>query len=715
MVNKRRRRRRRDKRPASEMESSSSSSEEEEKEEKKESSEGKSDEEKELAFWKNLLAKLKERARRRLEKAGLLNAYEELFEEDDEPPTEAELVAKVKELERRAAEIEDRGKAAEAVAAAFEAEGTPFPGTPEAVETASEAEQEQYIRELLDPRLLATLEREGIDRFFPIQRGVLPYALYDANAPQEQPKGVFRDLCVAAPTGSGKTLIYALAIHQALVRRTFRSLRAVVVVPSRELARQARVELERFRPEMPPELPRIRISESAGGTEDNIFIEPEHLKHQEVSIACPVCDERPHPDVLVCTPGRLVDHVERTPGFTLQHVRYLVIDEADRLLAQSYQDWARKTILACFDDSDVPERELKLETMFERIYAPVTRRSLEEPCPRIQARLQKLLFSATLGDDPRLISTFMLENPKYFYVRDDAVRGGDEAVNTTALPATLREFTILCDAPTKPLALIAALEEFRSCRLVLVFANSVDTALRVACLLRLWYDGGEGVFELSSAMKARQRDATIEACRRRDAHTVLVASDAAARGIDMSVDLVLNYDAPSSVQAYVHRVGRAARAGRQGDAVTLIKRGQDRAFSRLRAQIDDDLAPTRKRIPRATLAALAPKYKACLADLEDAVRAAQRGYRGRPTTSPKDDDDKGVVDDPMDVDDNTSSRVDDDEKKQNDEEDEDSEEEEEEHFRLFPLPEPEEYMHLPGVAEFLAKKPGEDTAWMYAD
>ena len=144
-----------------------------------------------------------------------------------------------------------------------------------------------------------------------------------------------------------------------------------------------------------------------------------------------------------------------------------------------------------------------------------------------------------------------------------------------SLPAGFTESAVSCDAASKPVALFALLERERAvCRLIIVFCNSVDTVTRLAhlaqlwCVRRQWLGGEECVLALSSAAGAARRDAIIKECRRRLDEddmpcTVLVASDALARGVDLpSVSLVINYDAPRDASNYVHRVGRAARAGR---------------------------------------------------------------------------------------------------------------------------------------------------------
>lgn len=617
-----------------------------------------SDEEAAQKRMEEYCQKVLRRTRAKLEHAwAAVGLGEDCFGEDAEPEelSEEEQCEMVRQLlERYKVTLKDRIAAKEAIEAAYAAEGRPPPDfsymNPDYVASLSEAEQEAYIWSQLDDRVAEQARSQGVTNFFRIQRGVLPHALRDANKPQAQPVGIFRDLCVSAPTGSGKTLIYALTIQQALAERRLRILRAVIVAPTRELARQVYIEMIRFTPEKrhPEGTLRIRIAISIGGREDTLFQERPSLYAQPISIACPISTERPHPDILVCTPGKLVDHIDFTPGFTLQHVRYLVADEADRLVSQRFQGWAKKTIHACFDDSEIPEwPELKFEELGTKIYAPVTRRSLDPKLARTvcEPRLQKLLFSATLGDDPGHLHSFLLESPKFFYFGDDEnIKTSAEPTNAFALPSTLIERTTLTSTEQKPLVLLSLLEDDSTVGLCIVFTNSVDTTLRLACLLRLWFSP-DNVFELSSALTARQRDATLEACRRyseRDQvrpRTILVASDAASRGIDLDIGLVVNYDMPTNVRSYVHRLGRAARAGRSGTAITLIKRGQESDFRKMRRSVRAGKSEERLKVPRARLEPLSPKYKACLAQLQDAVRAAKKGHRPPAAFQPPPDPD----------------------------------------------------------------------------
>ncbi|CAM9639462.1 unnamed protein product [Ectocarpus sp. 4 AP-2014] len=226
----------------------------------------------------------------------------------------------------------------------------------------------------LDPRLTEILRREGVKHFFPIQVRVVP----DIVATERHSHVQSRDICVSAPTGSGKTLVFVLGVLQALIRRRVVRLRALVLLPSRDLAMQVHSVFKKY-----ARGTGLRVGLAIGQTN---FLEEQLALVGPVALAGnPTATARasflraqgrairPNPtmggsnldsggwsgagapaggssevDIVVATPGRLLDHLAQTPGFTLQHLRYLIIDEADRLLNQSYQGWVGKVIKAAY-------------------------------------------------------------------------------------------------------------------------------------------------------------------------------------------------------------------------------------------------------------------------------------------------------------------------------------------------------------------------------
>ena len=333
-------------------------------------------------------------------------------------------------------------------------------------------------------------------------------------------------------------------------------------------------------------------------------------------------------DVLVCTPGRLMDHLKKTPGFTLQHLRFLIIDEADRLVNQSYQNWIQTVVDATFAGL----RGLKCKNnqsgsrgLFSTIDPVTWRRSNRDSdiagsnidhsvCRPVQ--LRKFLFSATLTKDPQKLAALGLVNPKHFdahHLSNDSKSGNSPSVlkasqnqsqMTYSLPNGLSEHLVECDAKQKPLVLLAILleqglidkENGIDNGIAVVFTSSIDSTHRLARLLQLlWGRAGYGpassIREFSSALNQRERAKLVEKCNHgiEDGSKriqVVVCSDGMSRGMDISsVTAVINYDIPSFAKTYVHRCGRTARAGRNGRAINVMKTGQVGMFTKMRQLI----------------------------------------------------------------------------------------------------------------------------------
>ncbi|CAM9215123.1 unnamed protein product, partial [Choristocarpus tenellus] len=332
----------------------------------------------------------------------------------------------------------------------------------------------------LDARLAQTLREEGVKHFFPIQVRVVP----EIVATERHSHVQSRDICVSAPTGSGKTLVYVLGVLQALMRRRVVRLRALVLLPSRDLAMQVHKVFQRY-----AERTGLRVGLAIGQT--NFLEEQLSLVGRFALAGNPVAAARAcslrgtgavswqgpsltgnstsvpsggasEVDIVVATPGRLMDHLSQTPGFTLQHLRYLVIDEADRLLNQSYQGWVGKVLAASYrrepgSVSRVVNGDLQLfstpalalahsDAKTEDTHKTASPRS-NKPSPfqfpsgiqlepvTIRGRplatgarvrgptvstppLRKMLFSATLTSNPQKLAGLGVLNPVMFSARE---------------------------------------------------------------------------------------------------------------------------------------------------------------------------------------------------------------------------------------------------------------------------------------------------------
>uniref|UniRef100_A0A0D2XDY5 ATP-dependent RNA helicase DBP8 n=1 Tax=Fusarium oxysporum (strain Fo5176) TaxID=660025 RepID=A0A0D2XDY5_FUSOF len=334
------------------------------------------------------------------------------------------------------------------------------------------------------PWLVQSLANMAIKRPTGIQKGCIPEIL----------KG--RDCIGGSRTGSGKTVAFAVPILQKWSEDPT-AIFAIVLTPTRELALQI---FEQFKAiSSPQSLKAILVT---GGSD---------MRTQAIEIG-----KRPH--VIIATPGRLADHIRTSGEDTicgLRRVRYVVLDEADRLLN------------ANGPGSMLPDVEECLSVL-----PPATER-------------QTLLFTATITPEVRALKDMPIKpgkQPVFMYIKT---------------PVTHKEHYLH----------VFLLTEANVDKTVILFCNRTSTADYLHHLLRML---DHRVTSLHSKLPQRQRIDNL-ARFRASAARILVATDVAARGLDIpEVSLVINYDLPRDPDDYIHRVGRTARAGRKGEAVSFV-------------------------------------------------------------------------------------------------------------------------------------------------
>jgi ATP-dependent RNA helicase RhlE len=341
--------------------------------------------------------------------------------------------------------------------------------------------EEMGLRE----ELLRVIQENDYKQPTPIQEQAIPRALEG------------RDLICCAQTGTGKTAAFALPILQRLAEKERADIRALVLVPTRELAIQVGRSLRDYGKYL--EL----ISATAFG---GVPIEP-----QEMMLRHGV-------DILVATPGRLKDHIWRG-NIDFRYTECLVLDEADRMLDMGFI-------------RDV--------------------RGIVELLPTAR---QSMLFSATLDQEIRRFSKDILKDPLRIEVAPPA--------------STLDEvdqFLVRTSRARKHSTLEMLIRGQRMTRTI-VFTRTKAGASRLASQLR---ERGHRASAIHSDRSQEERVRALEGFREGRIH-LLVATDIAARGIDIhDVSHVVNYDLPYTAKDYVHRIGRTARAGRRGMAVSLV-------------------------------------------------------------------------------------------------------------------------------------------------
>ncbi|XP_068985117.1 probable ATP-dependent RNA helicase DDX27 [Bombus flavifrons] len=325
----------------------------------------------------------------------------------------------------------------------------------------------------------------------PIQAATIPVALLG------------RDICGCAATGTGKTAAYMLPTLERLLYRPLDGpsiSRVLVLVPTRELGVQVYQVTKQL-----SQFTTIEVGLSVGGLD---------VKVQEAVL-------RKNPDIVIATPGRLIDHLRNTPSFSLDSIEVLILDEADRMLDEYFAEQMKYIVKQC------------------------------------SRSRQTILFSATMTEEVKDLAAVSLDKPVKVFVDSNQ----DVAFNLRQEFIRIRK-----EREGDREAILAAL----ICRTfhdhVMVFVQTKKQAHRLHILLGLL---GIKVGELHGNLTQPQRLENLTKFKNEEID-ILLATDVAARGLDISgVKTVINFVMPVTMQHYIHRVGRTARAGRVGVSVSL--------------------------------------------------------------------------------------------------------------------------------------------------
>jgi len=330
------------------------------------------------------------------------------------------------------------------------------------------------------PKLLNVLESMKFVSPTPIQHKSIPIALEG------------KDIVGVAQTGTGKTLAFGIPVLQ---RLTATNGKCLVIVPTRELA--------------------VQVGEALRD-----ILQPFGFRGAVIIGGAPMFRQiknlRRNPRIIIATPGRLVDHMERKT-VNLKDVNILVLDEADR--------------------------------MFDMGFAPQVNRILRA----VPKDRQTMLFSATMPPQIVNLASQHMKLPVHVEI----------APSGTAAELVIQELFIVKEESKKKL-LSVLLNQYRGA--ILLFARTKIKATKITRMIR---DLGHNVTEIHSDRSQGQRKQAIEGFKA-GKYRVLVATDIAARGIDVhNIELVINYDLPDDIENYVHRIGRTGRAGLEGRAITF--------------------------------------------------------------------------------------------------------------------------------------------------
>ncbi|KAE8355971.1 P-loop containing nucleoside triphosphate hydrolase protein [Aspergillus coremiiformis] len=597
----------------------------------------------------------------------------------------------------------------------------------------------------IEDNVLHILESNGYKEAFAVQSTVIPLLLQGSKTHPG-------DLCVSAATGSGKTLSYVLPLVTALEHVPAPRLRGLIVVPTRELVKQAREACElcaaksglrvasavgnvaikdeqrslmRIDQVYGPESFKLRQQDKLTDNDWTNFSLQDYISDagdQSESLPGYIHRAEPNVDILICTPGRLVDHIRYTKGFTLKHLEWLVIDEADRLLNESFQEWVNVVMNSLGARKDA-------ETFgFSGKFLANLGLPIQPKDPR------KVILSATMTKDISKLNSLRLSNPKLVIVgsteqitpeEDESGILHDRSEDQYTLPPRLEEYSVsVGDGSQKPLYLLRLLlshikvgvnkttqrtlantsesddsdsedssseesdseesddsgsdsdretsssdesnsedsdsdssdddsssnddsdddtsesesedelsadvePESRPRASVLIFTKSSESASRLSRLLALLDPSLAN--EIGTIIKSNKSSASRKTLTayRRGKISIIIATDRASRGLDLqSLTHVVNYDVPTSITTYVHRVGRTARAGREGSAWSLVAHREGRWFTKEITQRSDHRITRATKVKRVNMKLdnmtdTKSRYRQALNELEEEVKTGR--------------------------------------------------------------------------------------------
>lgn len=350
-----------------------------------------------------------------------------------------------------------------------------------------------------DSKLMEGIDALGFETPTEIQSQAIPLIL----------KG--NDLLASAQTGTGKTAAFLLPIIQKIIdHKSDGFIKALIIVPTRELAMQIDQMMEGI-----SYFTSVSSIAVYGGSDGSLFTR----EKQALSSGA---------DVVISTPGRLKVHLGME-HVRVEHLKFLVLDEADRMLDMGFYDDIVKIL------SYLPEKR------------------------------QNLMFSATMPRKIRELALKTLKHPSEIAL----------AVSKPAEKIKQEAFVVYDNQKIPLVKLLLKEKQFRS---ILIFCS---TKISVKDLNRELKRAGLNVEEFHSELEQKTREKVLLSFKNRHLN-ILVATDIMSRGIDIEdIDLVINYDVPHDGEDYVHRIGRTARAESEGEAITFINEKEQGKFQRI--------------------------------------------------------------------------------------------------------------------------------------
>lgn len=337
----------------------------------------------------------------------------------------------------------------------------------------------------LSPEIIKSIDKMGFNQLMPVQEEAIPWILKK------------QDVMIQAPTGSGKTFAFGIPIIE-LVDINQIGVQSLILCPTRELT----IQISNVLHKLISHKHNIRITPIYGGEQ----------------IRCQIAALKRKPQIIVATPGRVIDHIKRKT-ISLNQVRRVVLDEADQMLDMGFR-------------SDIDE-------MFKNL-----------PSER-----QTILFSATLSKEIKQIAKEYQNDAKMVRI----------STNTLTVDSVSQYYTkIPKGKKLNAIKLFLKEKKFNRC-LIFVATKSMTDIVRKELA-----EDGFIAEALHGDLNQRQRNSVMNKYRK-NLVNVLVATDVAARGIDVdNIEAVINFDIPNDTDSYVHRIGRTGRANRDGCSYTFI-------------------------------------------------------------------------------------------------------------------------------------------------
>jgi ATP-dependent RNA helicase DeaD len=349
----------------------------------------------------------------------------------------------------------------------------------------------------VDSEIVKALDDIGFTEMTDIQLKVIPPALEG------------KDIIAQAMTGSGKTAAFGVPLSQNIEKG--KGVQAVVINPTRELVVQVSSEMEKF-----SRRKRLSVVSIFGG----VSMEPQYKKLK-------------NSEIVVGTPGRMLDHMQRGT-LKLGKVKYLVLDEADRMFDMGFIDDIKKII------SQIPKSR------------------------------QTMLFSATIPDEIKRIARQFMKEPIKIATEEHVSKH-------------LLKHYYYDTKQEEKLSLLGFLIKKEKPKLAIVFCATRGITDFVA---RTLYEMGIDARAIHGGMTQDRRLKVLESFHKGTTH-VLVATDVAARGLDIrDVSHIFNYDLPKTVEDFTHRIGRTARFGKEGESISLLSREDHRTFEKILRRIE---------------------------------------------------------------------------------------------------------------------------------